>query len=100
MAICEMITVQVAPGKLEEFHDFWVRESLPYWEKHGIKHIGSWESMIGNDQNEVIRMFEFRDFTHYEQWRKFLAEDEEGKRLRKKLTPYLLKSKRLILRPY
>ncbi|MFC1981825.1 NIPSNAP family protein [Chloroflexota bacterium] len=97
--IYEMITVEVIPGKLEEFHDVWLKESLPYWEKHGIKHIGSWETVIG-DAHEVFRLFAFDDFAHYERWRRFLSDDEEGKQLSRRMFSYLTRSVRKILRPY
>ena len=97
--IYELITVDVVPGKLKEFHDMWLEESLPLWEKHGIKHIGSWETFIGKS-NEVIRLFAFKDLSHYEQWYRFLSEDEEGKDIRQKVWRYIERLTRKIIRPY
>ncbi len=95
----EMITVDVIPGRLKEFHDMWLKESLPLWEKHGIKHIGSWETVIGKS-NEVIRLFAFNDLIHYNQWLQFLSEDEEGREIRRKVWSYIAHLDRKILRPY
>ncbi|MFC1964145.1 NIPSNAP family protein [Chloroflexota bacterium] len=97
--IYELITVDVIPGKLKEFHDMWLKESLPVWEEHGIKHIGSWETTIGKS-NEVIRLFAFEDLAHYERWMQFLAQDEDGKELRGKVWQYIVQLSRKILRPY
>ena len=96
--IYEMITVDVIPGKVREFNELWFRESLPIWEKHGIKHIGSWVTVIGKS-NEVVRLFEYRDLAHFEQWRKFLSEDDEGKAIYRKVWAYIAHLERKMLGP-
>ncbi len=39
MPVYLLVTVNVERGKTDEFAQFWRRESLPEWEKHGAKHI-------------------------------------------------------------
>ncbi len=97
--IYELLIVDVVPGKLQEFQDYWLKVSLPVWERHGVKHIGSWETIIGNS-NEVVRLFAYNDFSHYEQWNNFLTKEQEGKELRKKLYPYLIRTHRRILQAH
>ena len=97
--IYELITIDVVPGKLREYHDMWIKESLPVWEGHGIKHIGSWETVVGKS-NEITRLFAYKDFNHYEQWISFLSEDEEGKKLRQKVSSYMAGTTRKIIKPF
>ena len=92
------ITARTVPGKTQEFHDFWSRTSLPMWEKYGAKHIGSWDTFIG-DYWEVVRLFAFDDLAHLERYERFLAQDKEGQELVKELASYIVSISRKILRP-
>ncbi len=80
-----MIKVKVHFGMVGEFNEFWGRESLPIWEKHGAKHIGSFMMRAGGPINEIIRLFEFESLSHWQQMEDFLVETEEGRTLVKKL---------------
>ena len=82
------ITVSVVSGKMEEFHDFWSKKSLPLWEKYGAKHVGSWSTVIGKG-HEIVRLFAFEDLAHYEKFQQFLWQDEDGQRLRFELDRYI-----------
>ncbi len=95
--IYELLTIDVKPNKVKEFNEFWLREALPVWEKHGIKHIGSWVTLIGKS-NEVIRLFEYKDLAHFEQWRQFCSEDEKWKATHLKIWEYVINIDRKILR--
>ena len=92
------ITVHVVGIKTQEFHDFWSRESLPIWEKYGAKHIGSWTTTIGKN-NEIIRLFAFPDMAHLEKWQRAMSEGPENKQLVQKLSPYLVGSEMKLLSP-
>lgn len=92
------VTVHVVGGKLQEFHDFWARESLPLWEKYGAKHIGSWSTTIGKT-NEIVRLFAFTDMAYYEKWQGFIYGSQGGKELVQKLSPYILDSETKLLSP-
>ncbi|MFC2042344.1 NIPSNAP family protein [Chloroflexota bacterium] len=97
--VYEMLIVNVVPGKLKEFHDLWLKESLPIWGKHGIEHAGSWETTVGN-ANEVVRIFGYKDMAHYEQWTQFIQTDEAQLALRRKLWTYIASINRRLMRPY
>lgn len=80
-----MIKVTVHLDKVREFNEFWGRESLPVWLKHGAKHIGSFTQRAGGPINEIIRLFEFESLSQWEQMEDFLVETEEGRALAGKL---------------
>jgi len=64
-----MITkVTVKWDKLEEFHEWWEKVSLPNWIEHGARHIGSFENYLGDKKNVIIRITEFDDFSKWEKW--------------------------------
>ena len=95
--IYELITVDAQPLKLGGYED-WLKESLAYWKKFGIKHIGSWETIIGKS-NEVVRLFGYNDLDHFEKWRKLIIEDEEVKKAHMAAWPHLAHVRRKILSP-
>ncbi|MFC1945740.1 hypothetical protein ACFLW1_00915 [Chloroflexota bacterium] len=68
-----MITkVNVKWELLEQFNEFWGRESLPNWVAHGAKHLGSYENYLGATKNQLVRLWEFEDFskwTQFMEWR-------------------------------
>ena len=70
---------------VREFNEFWGKESLPAWTKHGAKHIGSFTMRAGGASNEIIRLFEFESLSHWQQMEDFLVDTEEGRNLAKKL---------------
>jgi len=80
-----MIKVRVPPHKVREFNEFWGRESLPVWLRHGAKHIGSFTQRAGGPINEIIRLFEFESLAQWEQMEDFLVDSEEGRNLAGKL---------------
>ncbi len=92
------ITAHPIPSRWKEFHEFWATRSLPMWEKYGAKHIGSWDTIIG-EYYEVTRLFAFDDFAHLERFEKYLLEDKEGMELNKDLSSFFQSISRKILRP-
>jgi hypothetical protein len=75
----------IPPQLVEEFNQYWVKESLPFWQKHGAKLIGAYASYVGGPICEELRLFEFDSIAHWEQFEQSLAESEEGRELTKKL---------------
>ena len=92
-----MIKVRTPFELVAEFNEFWGRESLPIWIRHGANHVGSFTNFVGEPINEIIRLFEFDGVTQWEQWEKYLAEDEEGKALVKRLSKYIVSLERKLL---
>ena len=54
--IFEYRRYEVSPGYLPELHKAFVEKTIPFFDKHGIKPIGFWESLIGttNELHYII----------------------------------------------
>jgi len=91
-----MIKVRIHFDLVGEFNEYWARESLPFWEKHGAKHIGSFSNFVGDPINEIIRLFEFESISKWQAWEDFLSSDE-GKNLVKGLSRYIISLERKLL---
>ena len=92
-----MIKVRTPFDLVAEFNEFWGRESLPVWIKHGARHIGSFANYVGDPINEIVRLFEFDSVGQWEQWEKFLADSEEGRALVKRLSRYIVSLEKKLL---
>jgi hypothetical protein len=92
-----VIKVRTPFDLVGEFNEFWGRESLPIWLKHGAKHVGSFANYVGDPVNEIIRLFEFDSVAQWEEWEKFLGESQEGKELVKRLSKYIVSLERKLL---
>lgn len=92
-----MIKVRTPFELVKEFNEFWGKESLPIWLRHGAKHVGSFANYVGDPNNEIIRLFEFDSVSQWEEWEKFLADSEEGKDIRKQLSRYIVSLERKLL---
>ena len=82
----------------DEFNEFWGRESLPIWLRHGAKHVGSFVNYVGDPVNEIVRIFEFDSVAQWEQWEKFLGDSNVGKDPVKRLSHYIVSLERKLLR--
>lgn len=94
------LMVTITTEDTRAFNDFWIKESLPYWEKFGARHVGSFVNWVGGpifSDDEIIRIFEFENFDHYGRWEDWLHGSEEGQELLKKLGQYKYKSQRRLL---
>ena len=94
-----MIKVRTPFDLVGEFNDFWGRESLPVWLKHGARHVGSFANYVGDPVNEIVRLFEFDSVAKWEEWERFLGDSEEGKDLVKRLSKYIVTLERKLLTP-
>lgn len=74
---------------VKDFSEFWARVSLPEWERHGAKHIGSWSYLSDGPEDELLWIFEFKNIKHFREWQKWLYESDEGKALKDKLNPFI-----------
>jgi hypothetical protein len=92
-----MIKVTVPFDKVAEFNEYFGKHSLPLWEKFGAKHIGSFSNYIGDATNEIIRIFEYENFSHYEKWQKYALESQDMKPIQENLKRFIVKLERKIL---
>jgi hypothetical protein len=93
------LMITITTDDVRGFNTFWAKESLPYWLKFGIKHVGSYINWVGgplNADDEIIRIFEFENFKKYGEWEDWLH-SSEGQELMKKLRKFNFKSQRRLL---
>ncbi len=94
--------VKVTTNNVREFSEVWAKYNLPVWEKHEVRHIGSWTWLAGGASNEIIRLFEFRDYVHLSDWLSLRDDTPEGKARISRIHPYILKIETYLLKkaPY
>ena len=92
-----MMKVTTPNHLIDEFHEFWGKESLPIWLRYGARHIGSFTNYVGGPVNEITRLFEFDSIAQWEQWEKFLLDSEDGKNLLQRLSKYIITVERKLL---
>jgi hypothetical protein len=66
------VKVKVVWSLLDEFNKFWEKEYSRHWKTHGAKHIGSYVFLVGGPINEIVRLFEFKDLSHWEKFSEWL----------------------------
>ena len=71
----------IPPQLVGEFNEYWLRESLPFWSKHGARMIGAFVNYVGGPICEEIRLFEFDSIANWDQFEQSLAQSEEGRDL-------------------
>jgi glutaredoxin 2 len=69
-----MVKVTAVWSTLNEFNEYWGKESLPTWIEHGAKHIGSFVNWLGAPKSQIIRLFEFESLSA---WEKFMQKREK-----------------------
>lgn len=92
-----LIKVRVPFDSVAEFNEYWAKESLPFWQKYGARHIGSFVNFVGDPINEIIRLFEFDNMLKWQQYEEFLSEAEEGRDLVKGLSRFIVSLERKLL---
>ena len=85
-----LIKVNVVRSLLNEFNEYWEKESLPNWIKQGAKHIGSFVNLVGGPTNEIIRLFEFEDISHWEKYMEWRRSSKEGQESLKGLIRFII----------
>jgi len=96
--VYEIIKVTVPFDKVAEFNEYWAREALPIWVKHGVRHIGSFLNYVGDPTNEIMRFFEFDSISHWEQWEEFTDSDsEEARSLFEGISQYITSVEKKLL---
>ena len=85
-----LIRVNVVRSLLNEFNEYWKKESLPNWVNHGAAHIGSFVNLVGGPTNEIIRLFEFEDISHWEKYMEWRRNSKEGQESLKGLHQFII----------
>jgi hypothetical protein len=99
--IYEWRVYEVAPGKMGNLNNQFQNTTLKLFEKHGMKVIGFWETVIGTSNN-LYYMLAFDNLGHREKaWAEFQSDPEWIKTRQEsaKEGPVTLKITNMILRP-
>ncbi len=91
-------TLQLTPFKSAQFSKLMTTSVVPLFEKHGAKLIGSWETIVGN-QNEVTDLWSFDSVAHFEASLQSLVRDPEWSSVKEAMTPLILKERTKLLTP-
>lgn len=75
--IYELRVYQCMPGKLPDLLKRFESVTLKIWERHGIRQVGFWTTLVG-DNNQVLHyMLEWKDMAERERiWGGFMTDPE------------------------
>jgi hypothetical protein len=75
--IYELRTYRCVPERKPALLSRFENETLRIWEKHGIRQVGFWTTLIGESSQEVIYMLAWDSMAEREnRWGAFLADPE------------------------
>jgi hypothetical protein len=75
--IFELRIYRAIPGKLKSMVDRFGSVTLPIWERHGIRHVGFWTTLIGPSSQELYYMLAWDSLAEREtKWAAFMADPE------------------------
>jgi hypothetical protein len=73
----ELRVYHATPGKLPKLLERFETTTLRFWEKHGIRQVGFWKTMIGESNNDVYYMLEWKDLgERQEKWGAFMSDPD------------------------
>ncbi len=66
-----------SPQKLSKLHDRFKTHTLKLWEKHGIRQVGFWTPMIGENNQDLYYIIAWENLAEREQrWGAFMGDPE------------------------
>ncbi len=75
--IYELRIYHATPGKLKALNQRFETTTLRFWEKHGIRQVGFWTPVIGENNNDLYYMVEWENLAEREQkWNAFMSDSE------------------------
>lgn len=75
--IYEMRRYETSPGKMPELHERFRKYTIRLFEKHGMKPVAFWTSVIGEASNCLTYVLQFENLAAREKaWAAFLADEE------------------------
>ena len=93
---------KVITTNIKEFSEVWRTNNLPVWIREGVIHVGSWRWLTNGTNNEIVRLFEFKNFVHYTGWINLRDNTPEGLTRVTLSNPYILNLRQFMMRaaPY
>jgi len=82
-----MAIVTIPVGKIQDYHAFAAKELVPFYEKHGYRFIGGWQTIVGEIE-EAISIAEFDNMDAYLKARMSLMASPEWKTIGSKTDMY------------
>jgi hypothetical protein len=78
----ELRIYRCVPGRLPALHKRFQSATLGLWEKHGIRHVGFWTVLVGDGNQDLYYLLEWKDMAEREQkWNAFQSDpDWQAKR--------------------
>ncbi len=75
--IYELRIYHCAPGRLPDLNRRFETMTLKIWERHGIRPVGFWTVLIGDNNHDLYYMLEWKDLAERERvWSAFTADPE------------------------
>ncbi|KAK3661602.1 hypothetical protein LTR56_000090 [Elasticomyces elasticus] len=75
--IYELRIYTTIPGRMPNLLARFENHTLKIWEKHGIKQVGFWTTLVGPDANDLTYMLAWESLADREtKWNKFFADPE------------------------
>jgi hypothetical protein len=73
----EMRIYHCLPGRLPALNKRFAEQTLPMWEKHGIRQVGFWTDLIGDSNQKLTYILAWESLAEREQkWNKFASDPE------------------------
>jgi hypothetical protein len=75
--IYELRVYRCMPGRLPDLLKRFEAVTLKIWERHGIRQVGFWTTLVGDNNQELHYMLEWKDMAERERiWGAFMADAE------------------------
>ncbi|MEW5825902.1 MAG: NIPSNAP family protein [Candidatus Bipolaricaulota bacterium] len=75
--IYELRVYECAPGKLPALHKRFETTTLRFWEKHGIRQVGFWTTLIGETNQTLTYLIEWEGLAEREaKWTAFMRDPD------------------------
>lgn len=75
--IIEMRTYHCCPTRLPALQERFAKHTLGFFEKHGIRPLGFWTTLVGEDNHTLMYLLEWQDMGEREaRWNAFQSDPE------------------------
>jgi hypothetical protein len=75
--IHELRIYRCVPGRLPALHKRFQSATLALWEKHGIRQVGFWTVLVGDGNQDLYYLLEWKDMAEREsKWGAFQSDPE------------------------
>ena len=75
--IYELRIYKCIPGRLPALNNRFANITLKLWEKHGIRAVGFWTTLIGDSNQDLTYLLEWKDLAERERtWAGFMSDPD------------------------